>query len=251
MATTLVIKNANFAANKLDTVIFADVPCTGVTLSDASASLTSIGATKTLTAALTPADTTDVLTWTTSDQNVASVSNGVITAVGIGTATITAICGNRSATCIVDVAVAFDPYWVVGKQAISTQTNETPPKSYINTMTLASAILAGASTGAYPLNASDPAMYPYAIPNGAVKVRVQALNYYIGIAWSNLSQTEYNTKAIGLGGNAASSTAGVADDETYIIPEGVDSFALTIRRKDGSSASASDESNVTVTFLTE
>lgn len=251
MATTLVIKNANFSENKVDTVEFADNPCTGISLSDSSASLTSIGAAKTLTATLTPSDTTDVLRWSTSDETVATVVGGVVTAVGLGSATITATCGNYSATCAVSVSVAFDPYWTVGKQYITAQTSS-PVYNYINCMALTSGICAGALTGTYPINnTSEPNVYPYKIPNNAVKIRIQATNYYIGIAWSNLSQTEYNSKAVGLGGNQASSSVGIADDETYTIPSGVDSFALTIRRKDGSSASASDESNVTVTFLTE
>lgn len=251
MATTLVIKNANFAANKVDTVVFADIPCTGVSLSDSTASLTSIGATKTLTATLTPADTTDVLHWSTSDSDVATVVDGVVTATGLGSATITATCGNYSATCVISVAVAFDPYWTVGKQYITAQTS-TPVCNYIGCMELTNGICAGALTGTYPINnTSEPNVYPYKIPNNAVKIRVQATNYYIGIAWSNLSQTEYNSKAIGLGGNAASSSAGIADDETYTVPSGVDSFALTIRRKDSTAATESDINNVTVTFLTE
>lgn len=251
MATTLVIKNANFSANKVDTVVFADVPCTGVSLSDSSASLTSIGATKTLTATLTPSDTTDTLRWSTSDETVATIVGGVVTAVGLGSATITATCGNYSATCEVSVSAVFDPYWTVGKQYISTQTS-TPVNKYINSVVLSAAICAGSLTGTYPINnTSEPSIYPYKIPNNAVKIRVQATNYYIGIAWSNLSQTEYNSKAIGLGGNPASSSDGTADDETYTVPSGVDSFALTIRRKDGAAATESDINNATVTFLTE
>lgn len=251
MAQTLVIKSADFSANKLDTVIFANTPCTGISLSDSSKSLTEIGETYTLIATVTPADTTDTVIWSSSDNNVVSVSGGVITAIGLGSATVTATCGNYSATCSVLISVAFNPNWKVGKQYISTQTS-TPVYNYINCIVLASGICAGSLNGTYPINnTSDPFVYPYKIPNNTVKIRIQATNYYIGIAWSNLSQTEYNGKAIGLGGNAANSTVGISDDYTYTVPAGVDSFALTIRRKDGNNASESDESNVTVTFLTE
>ena len=41
------------------------------------------------------------VTWTTSDPAVASVENGVVTAVGKGTATITASCGGEKAACTV------------------------------------------------------------------------------------------------------------------------------------------------------
>ena len=71
-----------------------------------------IGEQSTLTATLTPADATDVVEWTTSAENVATVEDGVVTAVGKGTATITATAGDFSATCEVTVvelyAVATD-----------------------------------------------------------------------------------------------------------------------------------------------
>ena len=63
-------------------------------------------ATATLTATYTPADAnykTDI-TWTTSDASVATVADGVVTAIGAGTATITATTANSvSATCVVTV----------------------------------------------------------------------------------------------------------------------------------------------------
>ena len=45
-----------------------------------------------------------VLTWTSSDENIATVSeNGLVTAVSAGTATITVSSGNISATCEIEV----------------------------------------------------------------------------------------------------------------------------------------------------
>ncbi len=63
-----------------------------------------IGEQSTLTATLTPADATDVVEWTTSEESVATVENGVVTAVGEGTATITAKVGTLTATCAVTVS---------------------------------------------------------------------------------------------------------------------------------------------------
>lgn len=60
-----------------------------------------------LNATLTPAEATTIVGWTSSDETVATVgSNGVVSAVGIGTATITATAGKVSATCAVSVAAA-------------------------------------------------------------------------------------------------------------------------------------------------
>lgn len=50
--------------------------------------------------------TTEAVIWTSSNLNVATVNNGVITAVGVGTAIITAttLDGNKSASCSVTVS---------------------------------------------------------------------------------------------------------------------------------------------------
>lgn len=251
MATTLVIKNANFASNKVDSVVFGDNPCTGVELSESSASLNSIGASITLTATLTPVDTSDVLQWSSSNDAVATVADGVVTATGIGSATITATCGNYSANCSISVSAVFDPYWTVGYQVYSTQTTN-PVSNYINSVALTSGLCAGSLTGTYPVRGlSSPAVYPYKIPNNVTKISVEATGYYIGIAWSNLSQTEYGNYAIGLGGNQASSSQGYQNSYVYDVPSGVDSFVLTVRHINGTTASASDVSDVTVTFLVE
>lgn len=103
MSKALVIPSVNFATNKLTTVTIGDsVPCTAISLSDDSISFTAL-TTETLTATLTPANTTDTLTWASSNDNVATVDNGVVTCKGLGTATITATCGEQTATCTVSV----------------------------------------------------------------------------------------------------------------------------------------------------
>lgn len=61
------------------------------------------GKTATLVATVTPENTTDTVVWSTSDDTVATVENGVITAVGVGSATITATAGDKTATCTVTV----------------------------------------------------------------------------------------------------------------------------------------------------
>lgn len=60
--------------------------------------------TKTLALNITPSGATGAITWTSSNTNVARVSNGVVTAVAEGTATITASSGNISATCTINVS---------------------------------------------------------------------------------------------------------------------------------------------------
>ena len=82
------------------------VSVSGVTLSQSDAVLT-VGGTQTLAATVAPANATNKsVTWTTSNPSVATVANGVVTAVGVGSATITATTtdGAKTASCAVTVA---------------------------------------------------------------------------------------------------------------------------------------------------
>ena len=75
------------------------IPCTGIALDQDTLTFESAEETKTLTATLTPANTTDTIEWTSSNNNIATVnSSGVVTIHGIGSATITATCGTQTAT---------------------------------------------------------------------------------------------------------------------------------------------------------
>lgn len=77
---------------------------TGLTLDISSISLGTIGATSQITATTVPSGA--AVTWTSSDTSVATVSNGLVTAVGYGSATITASAGNLTAQCSVVIAQA-------------------------------------------------------------------------------------------------------------------------------------------------
>ena len=83
------------------------IPATGLTLNVINSTLT-LGSTETLSlqAILTPDNSTDSVSWSTSDASVATVSGGTVTAVKPGTATITATAGSISATCNVTVTCA-------------------------------------------------------------------------------------------------------------------------------------------------
>lgn len=109
MSKALVIKGANFLANRIEQISISDpIPCTGISLSQSTLAFTAIGATATITATLTPADTTEALTWVSSDTDVVTVVNGVVTCVGVGTATITATCGAFSASCAVTASITIN-----------------------------------------------------------------------------------------------------------------------------------------------
>ena len=96
------------------TVAAATVPVTGVTLSQNEAHLyyNRTPNTLTLTATVAPDNATNkAVTWTSSNPSVATVENGVVTAVAPGTAVITATTqdGNHTATCAVTVRPDIPP----------------------------------------------------------------------------------------------------------------------------------------------
>ena len=101
------------------------VNVTGVSLSETTASMTVGGDALTLTATVAPDNATDKsVTWTTSDASVATVADGVVTAVGAGTATITATSNDdatKTATCTVTVSPAG--YSVALKESTEDATN--------------------------------------------------------------------------------------------------------------------------------
>lgn len=96
------------------------VPVTGVTLVPPSLTLT-VGGTETLTATVAPGNATNKnVTWSSDKDTVATVSNGTVTAVGVGNATITVTTedGSKTATCNVTVSkanVSIDPTLVFTK----------------------------------------------------------------------------------------------------------------------------------------
>lgn len=83
------------------------VAVTDVTLDVATAEL-KIGETKKIAATVAPENATSKnVTWTTSDEKVATVAeDGTVTAVAPGTATITATAGDKTATCEITVKYA-------------------------------------------------------------------------------------------------------------------------------------------------
>lgn len=97
----LAYTDAEFAA------MIDPIPCTGISLSASTMTFTSEG-TQTLTATVEPADTTDAVTWESNNISVATVSNGVVTAVANGSAVITARCGDFSASCAVSVSGIYE-----------------------------------------------------------------------------------------------------------------------------------------------
>ena len=88
-----------------DTINDTPIVVTGITVAPTTATLSLSGtATQQLTATLAPSGATGTITYTSSDDTVAEVSaSGLITGKAVGTATITATCEGKTATCAVTV----------------------------------------------------------------------------------------------------------------------------------------------------
>lgn len=265
MGKALVIKDANFYNNRLDTIIYNDIPCTGISLSQSSATVTSE---LTLTATVTPSDTTDAVTWSSSDDRIATVNNGIITAVSNGTATITATCGNYSATCNVTIQMALK---VVKGVRITIGYNTTTGLLEPADGSLGNDFASvGKETGLYPavgkktLDGSEVlAMYPISIPFGATTINVECpsnmaslIVYYDKDTKSNGSPEYYYDCAKVVDGQTPTSgtpysiSAWEYGDKTFTIPSvaGLDSFTLTFYFKSGYSTFDPDNSGISFTF---
>lgn len=97
MSKALVIKGANFAENALTTIDFGSIPCTAVTPSVETLTGTTYKQVLNFGYTLTPANTTDTVIISNSDDTVCTLDGTSVTVIGVGTSTITITCGNVSA----------------------------------------------------------------------------------------------------------------------------------------------------------
>ena len=103
--TATITAKSNNGKTASCTVTVNPIAVTGVSLNKTSLSFIGTGSSQTLTATVSPSNATNkTLTWSSSNTSVATVSNGVVKAVGFGTATITAKSNNgKTASCSVTV----------------------------------------------------------------------------------------------------------------------------------------------------
>ena len=97
-----VVSPEEYEANKV-------VPVNGITLNKSNVELTE-GETFQLEASVSPDNATDkTITWSSSDNSIASVSNGLVSTLKAGTAVITAKAGGFSANCTITVKAKVIP----------------------------------------------------------------------------------------------------------------------------------------------
>ena len=139
----------------------------GITLDKTTATVEE-GATVTLTATVTPGNATDkTVTWSTSNEAIATVSGGVVTGVKAGEVTITAKAGDKSATCTVTVTAAATEPEVVPVTGVTL--NQTEVTLDINqTLTLVATVAPENATNKAVTWASDKTDIATVDANGKV-----------------------------------------------------------------------------------
>ena len=101
------------------TVAAAPKPATGISLNKSVLTLTAGNSDTSLTANVTPSDSTDTVVWSSNKPEVATVvpATGKVTAVSAGEAIITAKAGTKTATCTVTVTCAHSSLRPVAEKA--------------------------------------------------------------------------------------------------------------------------------------
>lgn len=269
MSKALVINGANFTDNALTTItLISTAPCTGITLSAATAAITDIGNTATLTATLTPVDTTDTVYWSSSDETVATVSGGVVTSAGVGTATITATCGSYNATCTVTVR-AFLNSMATAKIVGANTSGDSAVSggnglAYLDAVANRGTMLSATGTLHLYRAYENVHYYPFVMPQNTARIKVtytDISSVYIsgGVFWFNSSTAASGfsevMKLIGKTPNTDLTPASGNDSVTIDIPTFTDYpsiDALLVPLRVASSAgtfTADDFAKVTFEFL--
>ncbi len=109
-ATTIIDNNYTFVKGRINIIHVTlggdtDIKVEGISLNQNSATMM-VGDELTLAVTITPANATDkTITWSSDNPEVASVENGIVKALKLGSATITATSrdGNKTATCFITV----------------------------------------------------------------------------------------------------------------------------------------------------
>lgn len=249
MARALVIKGSNFSANKVTTVnINGGTSCTGIEFAEDT--ITIIGTDNIeVEYTLTPPNTTDVVTWESSDTDIITVDNGVITPVGVGTCTLTATCNGHTATATVTVQMFYVKNWIFYQGMKSSNGYVYLSQSYYWLVTSGTS---GQATD-YVMYGSIPAPLPKAVklPKNTTKVKITRTtgtvfdngNSSAQLIWAKDESAGYGSypDAIKAISTEDAYNPRTYDTKVYDVPSGVDSMAFTIKL--AQQKSASDDPN--------
>ena len=260
MAKTLVLKGTDFANNRLAKISFGgEIPCTGLSLSQGTIAFTAVGGIVALIATKVPSDTTDELTWASSNDTVATVTDGVVTCVGLGSATITATCGSQAATCSVSVSISIDANTdlspVNGYNTASTDLSANPQKDYLG-VTSKSGGRVYASDNALDYkaistgNEAFASLYAIPIPKNTKKIIFAYPNKFVRIRVALMDSTkthDYNTGIVSAKVIYYTGAVSAVGEHTIDISEySADSFVFNLESTSYNADTVTGD--VTVTF---
>lgn len=241
MAKALVIKSVDFSENKLTTVTLSNpIACTGITLDKSTITATSFS-TQTITPTLSPSGCTESVVWASSNTDVATVSDGVVTPVGLGTATITATCGEYSATCSVTVDnVVISTGWKWGSLYSSGSNDYTTayfPDNYKKLLNAKEIPLdsselrfsrASSSVGDFNLTGIP-------LPHGVGRVKLESTDvsgvYYVLFFDSTQNATNQPVIIKQVGKNTPSAPSSGIINDTFTVTDGADSYGISVTVK--------------------
>ena len=168
MGKVIVIPGSDFSENAVAQIHFPNNPCTGISLDADSHAFTDAGQIFQLNAIPVPAYTDDPLVWASSNPGVATVNDGVVTSVGVGSATITVTCGDFSASCAVTAQVVVKNDIIPGYRLRCTSTG-TGAGDYDGSLTkIADQVIARS------VDQGDRRFCPLPLPAGVKKIYITA-----------------------------------------------------------------------------
>lgn len=237
MSKALVIKSADFSANSIEQIVVEEpVPCTGISLNKNTITADEISGTETLIATVTPADCTQPVAWTTSNADVATVSNGIVTFVGLGTATITATCGDYSATCDVTVDnVVVDSGFTFAFVANDNGRNYAYFSApFYSRITYADRVPTDSSRLRLSINvvSTDYYLAPHVFPKGTEKINVKSEglsnSYSCYVFFFNSQESATATGCALMVEKDTQNASGGTINYTVNVPEGADSYVAMV-----------------------
>ena len=197
------------------------VAVTGVELNKTSTTLT-VGGTETLTATVSPDNATDKsVTWASDNTAVATVADGVVTAVASGTAniTVTTTDGNKQATCAVTVNAGGgtgSDYILTIPSTLNVANsgwNATDGISVTGTLEANKKLIVSASSdGEYALvSGENKVAYTLAATSGGAETTAWEFTALPGSATLGIIVEDYSTKPAGTYQDTVTFTASVED----------------------------------------
>ena len=266
MSKALVIKGVDFSDQKVTTVNFLEeIPCTGISLSESTKSMSSVNSTFTLIPITTPLNTTDQVLWSTNNANIATVANGVVTQTGVGTVVITASCGGYTATCTITATNVLTFDYELQAQAAKVDITGRDYNALVKAAGVSAnygAIFSKTGSNKKIYNSSNGAVegsvYPLSLGGNATTLTITVPSSIRATVWFvdentactySASSSSFAAYAKYISGDSTPYDSSVSlGNRTVSVPEGANAVNITLQKPgSGNSVSAEDMAATTIT----